>query len=372
MRVLHVGPAPHLGQGNGVDIAAWPLMTAQVEAGATVFALAHHEVPHAELAHAEATRAGIRFAGYPRQRFETLTARSLEFAQDARPDIVHFHSVFVPANAQLARHLRKSGIPYVISPHGGLNLWRGQLKKDIYGALIEKPYFTAAQTIFTLTDREQKVVTSWLRKKRLTRYVELPNSIPALPPDTPLWEMPATPRLIFLGRFDVVKKGLDRLMSVAALMPGVEVIAYGSASPAEQPAYSALLKRGVPANMSFHSVVRNAEKDQAFTSATMYLQLSRDEGFGMAIIEAMRLGVPVAMTRGCDLSETVEKNDLGAILPDDPSAAADVLAGHLADPAQLRHWSRAGLTWTADTLAPKRIAEISLAAYEDVFGSYRD
>ena len=63
-------------------------------------------------------------------------------------------------------------------------------------------------------------------------------------------------------------------------------------------------------------------KRTAFTSATIYVQASRDDGFPMSIVEAMRLGVPVAVTKGCDIAETIDEEDLGMLLSDDPSSAA--------------------------------------------------
>lgn len=370
MRVLHVGPAPDYGQGGGIDVAVWPILTAQVEAGIEVSLLAQHEVSLD--AHSEAMRVGIDFTAIPTQRFETLSSKALRVARRINPDLVHFHSVFVPAHAQLARKLRDRGIPYVLSPHGGLNLWKGRAKKLLYGALVEKPYFGGAKAIFTLTGREELLIRSWLGKKAVITYVQLPNSIPALSSGAPLWTMPARPRLVYLGRFDIQVKGLDRLVEIARLLPEVKVRAYGSASATEYPAYAALRARGLPDNMSFLNPVRGDDKSAAFKSATIYVQLSRDEGFGMAIVEAMRIGVPVAITRGCDIADTVEKNDLGMILPDDPALAAPKLAAAIADQNRLQQWSRAGRQWTIDALAPKRIADITITTYEAVLDACGD
>ena len=37
-----------------------------------------------------------------------------------RPDVVVFHSTYVPRQARIARRLRRAGIPYIICPHGGM------------------------------------------------------------------------------------------------------------------------------------------------------------------------------------------------------------------------------------------------------------
>jgi glycosyltransferase involved in cell wall biosynthesis len=364
LRVLHIGPEPDYGQGGGIDVATWPLLTAQVEAGIEVSLITEHEVSSA--AYSEATRVGVDFTVMPLHRLETLSSETFKFVRRTNPDVIHFHSVFIPAHAQLARKLRSSGIPYVLSPHGGLNLWKGRLKKLLYGALVEKPYFRGAKAIFTLTEREEQLISSWLGGGASASYVQLPNSIPTLSSETRLWNMPAQQRLVYLGRFDIQVKGLDRLVEIARLLPDLQVRAYGSASAKQYPAYAALCRKGLPGNMKFLDPVRNEDKIEAFKSATMYVQPSRDEGFGMAIVEAMRLGVPVAITRGCDIADTVEKNDLGMILPDDPALAAAKLATAIAGPDRLQQWSRAGRQWTIDALAPKRIADITITTYDAV------
>ncbi|NQT40954.1 MAG: hypothetical protein HQ581_25910, partial [Planctomycetes bacterium] len=37
-----------------------------------------------------------------------------------RPDLVIFHSTYIPVHARIASKLRKSGVAYVICPHGGM------------------------------------------------------------------------------------------------------------------------------------------------------------------------------------------------------------------------------------------------------------
>jgi len=365
LQVLHIGPRPDYGRGGGVDAAAWPLLTAQVAEGTDVALLVLGDLD--EAARAEAARIGVAITAAPEGRLETLSADGARAIKRLRPDIIHLHSVFIPAHAQIARIVRSSGIPYIVTPHGGLNLWRGRLKKALYGAMVEKPYFRGAQTILVLTERERQVVQEWLGGRNSPPpCLEVPNSIRPLSPETQLWTLPDRPQLVYLGRFDVVKKGLDRLVEIAKLMPDVEVHAYGSAARSELAQFRQLCRRGLPANMSFRAPVYGDEKTAAYTSATIYVQPSRDEGFGMSVAEAMRLAVPVAVSGGCDLAATVARDGLGMLLPDDPVHAARDLASALADPARLRQWSQAGREWTIQALSPKVVAQRTIAVYEEL------
>jgi glycosyltransferase involved in cell wall biosynthesis len=363
LRVLHVGLRPDTGYGGGVDVASWPLLTAQVAEGVDVTLLVLGELD--QTSRAEAARVGVSVTTVNSQRLETLSRDGRATIRYIRPDVVHFHSVFIPAHAQLAKALGRLDIPYFLSPHAGLNLWRGRMKKAIYGSLIEKPYFRRAATIFVLTKRERQVVERWLGPRgRSPQYLELPNSMPALSPGTDLWIPGESHRLVYLGRFDVMKKGLDRLVEIARLLPGVEVNAYGAAYQTERPGFERLCRQGLPANMCFLEPVHGAAKMTALTSATIYVQASRDDGFPMSIVEAMRLGVPVAVTKGCDIAETIGEQDLGMLLSDDPSSAAAELMAAMQDSSRLAHWSRAGREWTINALSPKRTAQRTIRAYE--------
>jgi hypothetical protein len=66
----------------------------------------------------------------------------------------------------------------------------------------------------------------------------------------------------------------------------------------------------------------------------------------MSIVEAMRLGVPVSVTKGCDIAESIGEEDLGMLLSDEQSSAAAELMAAMQDSSRLDHWSRAGRDWT--------------------------
>jgi len=360
LRVLHVGPRPPVGGVvNGIDTAVWPLLTAQAAQKTEITLLVGGSVEEQVRDIAAANHVELAVVPTVARHFSFLAVSAM--LQVLRPDVVHFHSVFVPAHAALALQLRRHRIPYCVSPHGGLNLWRGQLKKAAYGAVVEKPYLRRADTIFVLTAREQAVLDGWLGADN-RRYVELPNAVPAGQP-SPRWQRPQQAKLVYLGRFDVYKKGLDRLVEVARLLPDVEVSAYGLASGSERRDFQSLLSKGVPANMHFLEPIYGGEKIAALLSASMYVQLSRDEGFGMSIVEAMQLGVPVAISSGCAIADRLAEEDLGLILPDDPAQAAVVIKAALGDDARVSKWSRSGSQWTTRTLASNVIAQQALNVY---------
>jgi glycosyltransferase involved in cell wall biosynthesis len=365
VRVMHVGPRPDPASGNGVDVASWPLLQAQVAAGAEVSMLIAHPASEAELDIAR--RAGVTVTTARQTRIAYARGELDRALNGVQPDVVHLHSVFIPAQAQLCAKLRRAAIPYAVTPHGGLNLFRGRWKKAVYGAVIERRRLGGAGALFVLTAREEAVLKQWLGGRPVP-YVELPNPAPALVGEE-TWTPPRKPAVVFLGRYDVYKKGLDRFVGLARLLPEVDFRGYGSASAAERQGFERLVGGGLPSNVAFLAPVHGVQKTQALQTTTMYLHPARNEGFGMSIVEAMALGVPVAMSADCDLADGLRERQAALILPDDLREAAAMLKGALEDRHALHAFADAGDQWVRDALDAELLAARSLETYEALLGA---
>jgi glycosyltransferase involved in cell wall biosynthesis len=71
--------------------------------------------------------------------------------------------------------------------------------------------------------------------------------------------------------------------------------------------------------------------------ADLYLQTSRAETFGMAVAEAMAIGLPVVASDVGGMAELIDDGCTGVLVPpDDPSAVADAVAALLDDTARVR------------------------------------
>jgi glycosyltransferase involved in cell wall biosynthesis len=358
-----VGPRPDFGEGNGVDVAAWPLISEQVLAGVDVTLAVLGPANWREAGEAERRRVALV---EDEARRWTLSRRNVDrFLTACRPDLVHIHSVFLPAHAALAAGCRRARIPYVVSPHGGLNLFRGKAKKAVYGVTVEKPFLRRAAAVFVLTPRERDTIDGWLGHSQV-RYVVTPNPLRPPAPDSPSWSPSPQPTLVYVGRYDVIKKGLDRLVEIARQLPHLRVDAYGAAAGTEQRGFASLMDNGLPENMTFHPPVFADEKQRILSAATMYVQLARNEGFGMSIVEAMSLGVPVGVAEDCDIAPMITDGGLGLVLTGQPSQAARELRAAVADPNRLAAWSAKGREWSQQELAPARLAAAALAAYESI------
>lgn len=89
---------------------------------------------------------------------------------------------------------------------------------------------------------------------------------------------------------------------------------------------------GVSAKVRFLGYVSDAELSVLYRHATVHLFVSRLEGFGLTVVEAMASGCPVLTTRGGSLAEVAGDAAL-TVDPEDPGAIADALLRLMREPA---------------------------------------
>lgn len=98
---------------------------------------------------------------------------------------------------------------------------------------------------------------------------------------------------------------------------------------------------GIADRILFRDGVTDAELPALLQGATLALYLSRAEGFGMPIIEAMSAGVPMVVATGTHLREAGGDAAV-AVDPDDPIGLAAALRALLGDPERRRALAAAG------------------------------
>ena len=109
----------------------------------------------------------------------------------------------------------------------------------------------------------------------------------------------------YIDKDNVVRKGLKTFVESAKSLPQTKFALIGSH---EDDAVNYLKKTSAP-NVEFTGYVSNEVLHRWYQKAKVYCQLSYEEGFGVALIEAMACGcVPVVSLKARALRETVGKH----------------------------------------------------------------
>lgn len=244
------------------------------------------------------------------------------------PDLVVFHSTYIPVHARIASRLRRAGIPYLICPRGGMT--RGatgqkRLKKWLGNLLFFNRLAHGAAALHCLTEGEAALSSGWGRPTLVVG-----NGIP-LPPSAELANVRQSDqvRLTFMGRLDIHHKGLDLLLDACRIIH--EDLADANAhvslhGPNTDGSVRALRDRiamlGLDNLVSVGPPVSGASKVELLKQSDGFLHTSRYEGLPMAVLEALAHGVPCLLTPGTNMADEVARFGAGWKVETTPSGVA--------------------------------------------------
>lgn len=138
------------------------------------------------------------------------------------------------------------------------------------------------------------------------------------------------PFILFLGRFDIYMKGLDRLVAAfAALEPTVRgdlrLVLAGAASPEALAAVAKLAADAPGAPIELVPNVPDDRKRELLRTCLFFCSPSRFEGWGIAALEANAAGKAVLATRADGFLDSLKDGFAAKLVPVDDAEA--LLAG---------------------------------------------
>ncbi len=348
MRIVHALAQAAQRSVDGCSNSVWTLATAQAALGHEVCVVLPVAVgpaaPHAS---------GLWLVGWS-DRAALRRVRSWA-------DVLHLHSVFSP-RLVWAQAVLAGATPVVAAPHGGLAapiLARRPARKRVYGVTVERRRLRAADLLIALTSAEAADLERYLGPRRPTIEV-VPNPIAPAPIRVPVPRQPG--RVVYLGRFDVLHKGLDRLAAVAR-HSRAEYHLYGPAGPGQTDS----LPAPVAANLVVHGPVFGAAKTAVLDGAAAYVQPSRWEAFGCSLAEAAMAGTPLVVSVGCDLAAEVVRNGCGIAVDFEQARPAAVALDRLLSSESDRERAAMGqraAEWAVRSFAAPAVAQRMVEMYE--------
>ena len=216
------------------------------------------------------------------------------------PDIVHIHAFWSLCQVRAMRWCRQNGVPYVVSPHGGLMprvLRKGWLKKHLFFWVFVKSALAKAVALHCTGEGERTAVEA-LGIRTRTFTVPLGCRLP-VGSEVKVKGEGEQRMVLFLGRLGE-EKGLELLLEAwkeIQTTSGKLVLA----GPSWQ-GYGEKLREKVEVEkiggVEFAGPADEAMKDRLYRAADVFVLSSPMENFSLVVLEALAYGVPVICTKG--------------------------------------------------------------------------
>lgn len=307
MRILHfiLGKA-NPDRANGVNQVVYGLATHTVLLGHKVHVVG---ISQSMKTHSEIIQRGVfeveAFQSFNQGGFD----RVKELARQC--DIVHLHGVWNFQNVRIGKFCRDRQIPYVVTAHGAymenyINQGHKYLKV-ISNFLFQKRLFENAIGVHTLTREESTAISRYCGN---AKPFVIPNGIDIDTAGKERWNPHDNRNKIklgYLGRLSK-EKNLENLIYAFYFLPenlrhGVELDLIGPSDGYYGRYLSDVVRElGLTDTVKFIGPKYGKDKIESLIDLDIYIHPSLAEGFSIALIECLFLGIPMIVTRTSNLT----------------------------------------------------------------------
>jgi phosphatidylinositol alpha-mannosyltransferase len=211
---------------------------------------------------------------------------------------------------------------------------------------LERRVLSSASSVFATSPSSRAAVAAACSRNDV-EILPIPVDVDQFSPAPDLeWQKTfERPVLVFVGRADDPRKNVKLLIEVARRLPSVRVLLVGSPP-------NVLL----PANVEATGAV--GDVSAVLRNATLFVLPSRQEGFGIAAVEALATGLPVVTTPNGGTADVVRASGGGRVTETfDAEDFAEAVQTLLADPDAAAAMRRRGREFAVRAHSPSALRE---------------
>lgn len=209
-------------------------------------------------------------------------------------DLLHIHEFRSTLTVPAVRAARRFGLPYVLSPHGGLQHLGKRVAKRVFDSLWGRSILERAGGVLVVSEKERTDALSFRVAPDRVHY--LPNAIEPKPyavlPEPgsfrKRWNIAAGPIILFLGRLNRIK-GIDLLIEACRELINVNLVLAG---PNDGETFKGGLLTGF---------LDDQAKLEALVDSNVVVLPSRSEASPVVLYEALLCKRPAVVSSACEL-----------------------------------------------------------------------
>ena len=279
-------------------------------------------------------------------------------ANRTRYDAVIINGIWQYHSFGTWRALRNSSTPYVLFTHGMLDPWFKRkyplkhLKKWMYWPWAEYRVLRDAEAVLFTCEEERNLARSSFWMYRCNEIVvNYGTASPQGDPGSDLREFfTRYPRLqgkklvLFLGRIHP-KKACDLVIEAFARVLGTDPEWHLVIAGPDQVGWRAVLndraeQLGLSSRVTWAGMVDGSMKWGALRAAEVFMLPSHQENFGVAVAEALAVGVPALISNQVNIWREIDEDGAGIVAEDSLDGACSQLQTYLDLPEEKKRAMR--------------------------------
>lgn len=267
-------------------------------------------------------------------------------------DVAHIHLARDLVTIPAAWQLRKTGVPYVLQPHGMIDASGNPLAKPL-DLFATRPLLRDAAAVLTLTDREAddiSTVEPAARTKPISNGIRIGQPVPYESRED---------LVLFLARLHPRKRPLVFVEMAQALEETLPTTRFVLAGPDEgegDAVRSAITSAGMGERLRWVGPVSPGDTEALLASARAYVLPSVGEVFPMTILESLRVGTPVVATDSLGIASDCERYGAAFITDGSCNQLAEAVSSILSGNGSADRLRAGGANFLREELDIARVA----------------
>jgi glycosyltransferase involved in cell wall biosynthesis len=308
------------------------------------------------------------------ENVDLLTDQLDRLIRNIQPDIIHAHSIYIVFNKVITklRLLNRLEIPVVMTLHGlpkPVILPDGSETTDYDELVADFGFDLVIAVSENVSDTLRDYLDSGLHDKVRTLYSGIDLSV-----FRPMPELDKKWDLAFMGRLETMKS-VDLFPDMLALLktkfPKLKMMMTGEGSLKDW-LFEEFETKDVASMVDYKGVVEPEEVPVLINKSRVFLYPSREEPFGLSIVEAMACGVPVVTTDVFGPKEIIRNNYDGiTVTPNDVESLASAIERLLENEELRNRISENGLKSVKERYDIRKHARQLIEIYEDMVDNYK-